>query len=356
MHGGDGDAVGDTVRDVQIPYPGVDPGQLGDQLRLFRAAADHLVQEALNRGALDSFQVVAHAHVEDEPRLLRLSPAQPVPEQMDQDPGLEVLLKRLLQPQFLGPLAVVALVGHVDAGLGHVELVQDLNRLQLQVPGPGEPGRDDVLGHLGLGPSGRAQGGLQNLAVAADLEGVAPGRDKEKPFCNPEDSPGLFLLQDPVQEKPDIDRPEPVSAHAAPPLPVSGPSVPLRGYSLIFQLLFKEKMNCGIGDDGGKGLPHLHPPCRLRFFLKKQLASSSAGLPPVKAETLAGAVLTRGIVRPHPQPPLIRCAVGVTPPTAEAEHIYDNYSTSSPTACGPSPGPRSGPPPGPPGWAVAPPR
>ena len=108
--------------------------------------------------ALDTLQVVAHRHIEH--KAVRGAQAQLTGEQLAGPPRFDVLGKGLGDGQFRGPLAVVALVGGGDTGLvhalGQLLAVHDLHGLQLEEPGPGGVGGDDVLGQLGVGAGGGA--------------------------------------------------------------------------------------------------------------------------------------------------------------------------------------------------------
>ena len=100
---------------------------------------------------------------------------------VDQDPGPEVLVERLVDAQLLRPLDVVALVGDVDAGLVDVELVERLDRLELDDAGADEPGGDDVLGHLRVRPGGHAERRLELDPVLADAGSGGPGAARRRP-------------------------------------------------------------------------------------------------------------------------------------------------------------------------------
>jgi hypothetical protein len=98
----------------------------------------------------DAGQVVADAHVEHVWTGISdvLRDRFPAPQHVDRHPRLDVLLERLVDLQLLGPLDVVADGLHVDARPADLQLVEDLDGLQLEHPGTGQPGEDDVLGHL----------------------------------------------------------------------------------------------------------------------------------------------------------------------------------------------------------------
>ena len=200
MHGGQGDIVRYQGGYGHFPDPGITLRQLryGPLQRLL--GIGHQVQESLDVGLHDPFQVIAHAHIENKARLLRCSPTKAVLEQVQQDPGFEVFIKALFQPQFLGPFAVVALVLHVDARLGHLNLIQGLHSLEFDVAGAGEPGADYSLGHLGVWSRRHPDGGFQQLPVAANPERVIFGR-REKLFAVNSEYVALFLIgQGPVHQ------------------------------------------------------------------------------------------------------------------------------------------------------------
>ena len=139
----------------------------------------HAVQEGVHFRPPDALQVVAHGHVENK----AVGIAQTV--QLGHDlagaPRLHVFLKGLGDRQLRGPLAVVALIlcqntGAVDAG-GQLSAVHLLNGFQLKEPGTAKVARHDVLGQLGVGASGRAEGRFNGLpengqGLAAGTEGA----------------------------------------------------------------------------------------------------------------------------------------------------------------------------------------
>ena len=117
-----------------------------------------MIQEPLHSGAQDALQIVTYAHVKDEACFPGRTPTELILENMQHDPGVEIFVKRLIQLQLLGPFAVVPLVGHVDARFGHLQLIQHLDRFQLHIAGPGQPGGDDVLRKLGMRSGRHSQG------------------------------------------------------------------------------------------------------------------------------------------------------------------------------------------------------
>ena len=203
VEGGEGHGTGDLGGD------GVDIRALlweqlmesGDALLEDRrfGGVHHAVQEGVHLLTLDALQIVAHGHIEHK----AVGIAQTV--QLGHDlagaPGFHVFLKGLRDGQLRGPLAVVALVlrqnaGTVDAG-GQLSTVHLLNGFQLKEPGTAEVARHDVLGQLGVGASGGAEGRFDGLSengqgLAAGTEGAMDAEHGTLPvmFC---DDPGHQL-------------------------------------------------------------------------------------------------------------------------------------------------------------------
>ena len=147
-----------------------------------------------HRGRADAGEVVAHAQVEDglvARRVVRPSEQPFRARDVDQHRALHVLAQALGEAQLLAPLHVVAHGLHVDAGPRDREAVVHLDRLELDEAPAREPGEQDVLGHLPVGPGGGPDGVGRAVAVDADRRGrgpprparsVAPGRSKI--FCS----------------------------------------------------------------------------------------------------------------------------------------------------------------------------
>ena len=153
------DGVGDDRRELDVGKLGEHAarvcGNLGSQSFDLRARVAHRVDEARHLRRLDPREVVADRHVEHvRPRVAVGVPADvltqrfPLPEDLDDHPGLGVLLDTLRHQQFLAPLDVVANGFHVDARTGDLEIIQHLHRLQFKKARPTEPRQHDVLGHL----------------------------------------------------------------------------------------------------------------------------------------------------------------------------------------------------------------
>ena len=137
----------------------------------------HAVQEGVHLLTLDALQIIAHGHIEHK----AVGIAQTV--QLGHDlagaPRLHVFLKGLRDGQLCAPLAIVALVlrqnaGPVDAG-GQLSAVHLLNSFQFKEPGTAEVARHDVLGQLGVGAGGGAEGCFDGLSENG--QGLAVGTE-----------------------------------------------------------------------------------------------------------------------------------------------------------------------------------
>jgi len=114
---------------------------------------------------------------------------------------VEVLDEGLLHLELLRPLHVVALVLHVDAGFGNLELIQGLHRLELDEPRATQPGDDDVLGELRVGACRNPDRGIEGLSVDLSRESVGGRRREEEGTGDAEDGVlGLQLIGDPANE------------------------------------------------------------------------------------------------------------------------------------------------------------
>ena len=191
------DVVGEHLRDLDVVHLGEAAGDDVDAGVALLGAVEQLAQEPAHVRLLDAGEVVADARVEDHARAVALEAEAPV-QRMDEHPGADVLVVGLLHPQLLRPLDVVALVLHVDAGLGDLQLVQRLHGLQLDEARTTEPGDDDVLGHLRVGAGGDAEGVVQQLAVLAGLQAAVRRRREERGPWDSEDRAAVVeLVEDP---------------------------------------------------------------------------------------------------------------------------------------------------------------
>ena len=216
VHGRERDRVGQAGGDVQVADRRVAPGDDVHGRRQVRRGIRHGVEIPLDVGLADAVQVVADAHVEDHPRT-RAGPAQLVVQGVDQDPGPEILVEGLVDLELLRPLDVVPLVGDVDAGLVDVELVERLDGLELDQPRTHQPGRDDVLGHLRVGPGRHPERGLDLHPVLVAPEPMVGTRDEERRPRHVEERPLLLQLgEGPVGQLLHRDGMKPVR-HRVPP-------------------------------------------------------------------------------------------------------------------------------------------
>jgi hypothetical protein len=197
VHRREGDVVGDRRGDLDVADPGPRHRDgvhgCGDRFRRVPDRGD----EPPDPLAPDPLEVVADAHREERPRRRE---GELRGEGVEEDPGLEVLVEALLELQLLRPLAVERLVGRVDAGAADLELVEDLDRLQLDEARPAEPGGDDVLRELAVRPGRDAE---RRRQLPAEEAGGEPGLGpRERPLRDAEDRfARLEVAEDPPREE-----------------------------------------------------------------------------------------------------------------------------------------------------------
>ena len=156
VHCRQGHVVGNAVRNPDVPHLGIEAGNLINDSSLVFGAVLHLVQEPLHVRLLDALEVVADAEIKYDARRLARK-AELVVQRMYQNPGTKILIEGLFDSQFLRPLDVVTFVLHVDAGLGNIQYIECLYRLEFNVTRAAQPGGHDVLRHLRVRPRGRAE-------------------------------------------------------------------------------------------------------------------------------------------------------------------------------------------------------
>ena len=130
-----------------------------------------------------------------------LQAQQPV-QDVDQHPGLDVLARRLLQLELLRPLDVVALVLHVDAGPGDLQLVHDLDGLELDEARRRRARRRRCSGPAGCAarPPGRWAWPGSGRTGPRPHRGIRPGSVEQR-AVDAKDGPVLLVfLQDPGDE------------------------------------------------------------------------------------------------------------------------------------------------------------
>ncbi len=131
----------------------------------------------------------------------------PRTEDVEHHPRLDVLVERLGDLQLLAPLDVETDGLHVDARSVDLELVEDLNRLQLEHAPTAEPCQHDVLSELTVGARCGSHGcrRLASHEIGGQIGSVGdveePGRRQiEYP------SPGREFVIDPPEEPPQRER------------------------------------------------------------------------------------------------------------------------------------------------------
>ncbi len=198
VHRRERDAVDDAGRDAKVgELRELAADDRTDLPQGLGGVGEH-VHEPRHPGCTDAGEVVTDAHVEDGAgarggRRGVALPAEHARQQVDECPGHHVLVRGLLEAEFLRPFDVVALVRHVDARAGDCEVVTHLDRLELDEPPAAQPGGHDVLAELSVGPRRGAKRGVQPLAEKG-------GKTEREPRCveerdrNPEDLPLPLVL------------------------------------------------------------------------------------------------------------------------------------------------------------------
>ena len=179
VEGGHGDAAADAgingvdivaLRREQLLQHGLALAEDGGLI-----GVHHTVDIGVDLLALDALQIIAHGHIEHE--AVRIAEAVDLAEHLQGAPRLDILVHGLWHGKLGGPLLVVALVVGQDTGTGdaggQIRAVHLLDGLDLEEPGAGHVGGDDVLGQLAVGAGGGAEGRLD--ALAEDGQALARG-------------------------------------------------------------------------------------------------------------------------------------------------------------------------------------
>ncbi len=129
--------------------------------------------------AFDAGQIVADAEIENgfagRAQQCIVAEYRIAAEHFDEHGAGHVFAQRMLDEQFLRPFDVVADVGHVDAGSTDGKAVVHLHRFELEDSAACHVAQQNVLGHLGVWPSGGPGGVAGEFAVEVDGEIVAGG-------------------------------------------------------------------------------------------------------------------------------------------------------------------------------------
>ena len=97
VHGGHGDVVGHGAGDAQFFHTRIERGNALDLFSQLGGAVAHVVEKMLHSGAFDALKIIAGAHIEDKARLLRSGPSQLVPEDIDKNEGVKILVEGLVE-------------------------------------------------------------------------------------------------------------------------------------------------------------------------------------------------------------------------------------------------------------------
>ena len=176
VEGGEGDAVEELVGNVHVlDAPAEIPGQGRARGVEQRARVAEAAEPRADGVALDPRQRVADGDLE-----LRgagsCGHVEEIGGDVQQVPARRVLEERLRQGQLLRPLHIEAHVLRVDAGAGDVELVENLDRLELEDARSAEPRQHHVLRELRVRARRGTHAGRGARAVVRDGEVEAGAR------------------------------------------------------------------------------------------------------------------------------------------------------------------------------------
>ena len=97
-----------------------------------RGGVHHVVDKFLHRRLLNTVKVVADAHIENKRLALFVRrQRKDLLQQMQGEPGFQVLIPGFFQGKFSGPFGIEALIFRIDTGLFQLQAVKDLNGFQL---------------------------------------------------------------------------------------------------------------------------------------------------------------------------------------------------------------------------------
>ena len=186
-----------AFQDAALFYQALENSLVLFEQRAF-ACIDHIVDIGLHLGLFYSFEVVAHAHVEDEIGSLCLSGECRLDE-MDCEPGFEILVIGLLEGVFGRPFHVVALVACVDTGLCYLQMIHDLDGLEFH-----EAAADHVCAHYVLGKLGMRSGSRSQRCgalLSEDLDRVFSVGPEEILFMDSENRTVVAVLLENPSDK-----------------------------------------------------------------------------------------------------------------------------------------------------------
>ncbi len=200
VHCGEGDVVGHARGDWVLG--GLGPSTRNDFYGLTQIIAwvFDLVEVPLHVGLTNPGEVIADRKVEDQAGILTRE-SQASVQGVYQDPGVEVFGEGLLDPELLRPLDIVTLVLHIDARFGDLDLIEGLDRFELDKPCPTQPGDDDVLGELRMRTGGNSERGFEGMSIDRRLECAVVIWVEEEGAGDPEDRIlGVEFVGDPGAE------------------------------------------------------------------------------------------------------------------------------------------------------------
>ncbi len=185
MHRRKGDVAGDTTGDLSLNGFWKYIHDLFNPCIQFSAAVGHPVKEPLHILLHDTLEIVPDTHVEHGSG--GFVPSEPPVQYMNDYPCVKVLIEALFYPKFLGPFAVIALVLHVDAGFGNLNIVECLDCFKFDIARAGQPCCDNILCHLCMWSGSNTCGRLERMSEDFCTQRPVPARDKKQLLRYPED-------------------------------------------------------------------------------------------------------------------------------------------------------------------------
>ncbi len=192
VHGGQRHVVRQLRRNLQLANRRINLRHRRNHFLQRLPRVRHPRQKSLHVRLENPLQIVPHAHVENHAR----TPPQRqlVLQRVNHHPRHQVLVERLIYLQLLGPLHIVPLVLNINARLGNLQLIQRLNRLQLDKARPRQPRDNNILRHLRMRPRRHAKRRLQRLTIQRRAESIPRRRTEEQILRHAKNGPPLLQL------------------------------------------------------------------------------------------------------------------------------------------------------------------